>query len=262
MAHWTLTEHDGIALATFARPPRNFMTFAALAELGERLRDLGEREDVSAIVLTGGVPGYFVAHADLEDLGRLGRGERVEGEPRAWNRTLKAIEELPQPVVAAINGQCWGGGCELALACTVRIAAASATLSQPEIAAGIIPGAGGTQRLPRLVGPGRAFELILTGRVLAAEEARSIGLVEDVLADDGFHDAALDWTRRMTVHPRAALVAAKRAVFESLRLPLGEGLRIEARLFAQCQSDPATLELQQAILRRYAEAPADTTVRF
>src|SRR5439155_970773 len=126
MSDWTLTEDDGIAVLTFARPPRNFMSFAAITELGERLRELGERIDVSVVVLTGGLPGYFVAHADLEDLGRLGRGEPVDGDPRAWNATLAAIEALAQPVVAAINGQCWGGGCELALACAVRLAPRSA----------------------------------------------------------------------------------------------------------------------------------------
>jgi enoyl-CoA hydratase/carnithine racemase len=262
MPDWTLTEDDSIAILTFTRPPRNFMSIAAMTELGERLRELGDRSDVSVVVLTGGVPGYFVAHADLEDLGRLGRGEQVEGDPRAWNRTLAMIEELPQPVVAAINGQCWGGGCELALACAIRVAARSATLAQPEVAAGIIPGAGGTQRLPRLVGPGRALELVLTTRPVAAEEAAAIGLVEVVLPDDGFLEAAIEWTRGIASQPRAALVAAKRAVIEGLWLPLAEGLRLEARLFAECQSDPATLALQDRIRERYRETPPDVPVRF
>src|SRR5436309_9944704 len=262
MSDWTLTEDDGIAVLTFSRPPRNFMSFAAITELGERLRELGTRADVSVVVLTGGLPGYFVAHADLDDLGRLGRGEPVEGDPRAWTTTLATIEELPQPVVAAINGQCWGGGCELALACSVRVAARSATLAQPEVAAGIIPGAGGTQRLPRLVGPGRALELTLTARPVSADEAAAIGLVEVVLPDDGFLEAAIDWTRAMASHPRSALVAAKRAVIDGLRRPLSEGLRLEAQLFAECQSDPATLALQDQIRERYRGTPPDVPVRF
>jgi enoyl-CoA hydratase/carnithine racemase len=262
MSDWTLTEDDSIAVLTFTRPPRNFMSFAAIAELGDRLRKLGERSDVSVVVLTGGLPGYFVAHADLEELGRVGRGEPVEGDPYAWTRTLATIEELPQPVVAAINGQCWGGGCELALACAARVAARSATLAQPEVAAGIIPGAGGTQRLPRLVGPGRALELVLTGRPVAAQDAVAIGLVEVVLPDDGFLPAAIDWTRGMASHPRSALVAAKRAIIDGLRLPLAEGLRLEAQLFAKCLSDPATLELQDRIRERYRETPPEVPVRF
>src|SRR6058998_590275 len=225
MSDWTLTEDDGIAVLTFARPPRNFMSFAAITELGERLRELGERTDVSVVVLTGGLPGYFVAHADLEDLGRL-------------------------------------GGCELALACAARVAARSATLAQPEVAAGIIPGAGGTQRLPRLVGPGRALELVLTARVVAAEEAAAIGLVEVVLPDDGFREAAIDWARGIASQPRPALVAAKRAIIDGLRVPLSEGLRLEAQLFAECQSDPATLALQDRIRERYRETPPDVPVRF
>jgi enoyl-CoA hydratase/carnithine racemase len=259
---WTSTEHEGIAVLTYARPPRNFMTAAGMAELGAALGALEGREDVSVVVLTGGLPGYFVAHADLEELGRIGRGEALEADPRAWNRTLLAIERLPQPVLAAINGQCWGGGCELALACTVRLAAESASLAQPEIAAGIIPGAGGTQRLPRLVGPGRAHDLILTGRVLDAREAAAVGLVERVLPDDGFLEAAIEYAGTMAVHPRAALAAAKRAVHEGLELPLREGLRVEAELFGACQADPATLALQKTILQRYREAPTDTQVRF
>jgi enoyl-CoA hydratase/carnithine racemase len=259
---WILAEHDSIAVLTFTRPPRNFMTFAAIAELGDRLRELGERSDVSVIVVTGGLPGYFVAHADLEELGRVGRGEPVEGDPYAWARTLATIEELPQPVVAAINGQCWGGGCELALACAVRVAAASATLAQPEVAAGIIPGAGGTQRLPRLVGTGRALELVLTGRVLAAQHAAAIGLVEVVLPDDGFLEAAIDWSRAIASRPRSALLAAKRAINEGTHLPLADGLRLEGELFAKCLSDPATLELQEQIRERYRATPPDVPVRF
>jgi enoyl-CoA hydratase/carnithine racemase len=262
MSDWTLIEDDGIAVLTYARPPRNFMSFAAITELGEWLRELGERTDVSVVVLTGGVPGYFVAHADLDDLARLGRGEPVEGDPRAWNTTLAKIEELPQPVVAAINGQCWGGGCELALACAVRVAARSATLAQPEVAAGIIPGAGGTQRLPRLVGPGRALELVLTARPVAADEAAAIGLVEVVLDDDGFLEAAIDWARGIASQPRSALVAAKRAIIDGLRLPLSEGLRLEAQLFAECLSDPATLAMQDRIRERYRGTPPDVSVRF
>jgi enoyl-CoA hydratase/carnithine racemase len=262
VSEWTLTEDDSIAVLTFTRPPRNFMSFAAITELGERLRELGERSDVSVVIVTSGLPGYFVAHADLDDLVRVGRGEPVEGDPYAWAKTLATIEELPQPVVAAINGQCWGGGCELALACAARVAARSATFAQPAGAAGIIPGAGGTQRLPRLVGPGRALELVLTGRAVAAQEAAAIGLVEVVLPDDGFFEGAIDWTRGIASRPRPALVAAKRAIIDGLRLPLAEGLRLEAQLFAKRLADPATLELQDRIRERYRTTPPDVAVRL
>ena len=262
MASWTADRDGDVTLLTFTRSPRNFMSMAAMGELGDLLGGLRDRDDVAVVVLTGGLPGFFVAHADLDDLGRLGRGEPVEGDPRAWTRSLRLIEELPQPVVAAVNGQCWGGGCELALACTFRLAARSAHLAQPEIAAGIIPGAGGTQRLPRLIGPGRALDLVLTGRVVEADEALDIGLVHAVLPDDGFLDAALAWARKLAAQPRRALVAGKRAVIEGMRLPFVDGLRLEAQLFAECQADPSTLARQDEIRRRYRETPPDTTVRF
>jgi enoyl-CoA hydratase/carnithine racemase len=258
--HWTLETRGTIAVLTFTRPPRNFMSFAAMGELGERLEEVGAREEVRVVVLTGGLPGYFVAHADLDDLSRLGRGEPVEGDPADWARTLARIESMPQPVVAAVNGQAWGGGCELALACTVRVAAASAHLGQPEVAVGIIPGAGGTQRLPRLVGPGRAAELILSGRIVPAAEALTIGLVEAVVPDDAFVDRVVEWLQPLATKPRGALVAAKRAVVDGLRLPFDEGLRLEGRLFVECQLGAEAVALEADALRRYEEAPPGARV--
>lgn len=260
MPHWEVEHRGAIAVMTFTRPPRNFMSFAAMGELGDRLEELATRDDVSVVVLTGGVPGYFVAHADLDDLARLGRGEPAVGDPASWGRTLARIESVPQPVVAAINGQAWGGGCELSLACTLRVAAASAHLGQPEVSVGIIPGAGGTQRLPRLVGPGRAAELILSGRVVMADEARAIGLVEACLPDDRFVDGVVEWLQPMASKPRRALAAAKRAVVEGLRLPFDEGLRLEGRLFVECQLGGEAVALEEAALRRYDEAPPDAPV--
>ena len=248
---WTLDVHGPTALLTFDRPPRNFMTFALLEQLSGHLEGLAAREDVNVVVLTGAVPGYFVAHADLDDLAKLGRGEEVEGSPRAWNRTLGLLESMPQPVVAAINGQAHGGGCELALACTLRVAAQSGHVALPEIETGIIPGAGGTQRLPRLVGPGPALELILSGRVVMADEAQRLGIVSAVLPDDNFVQHALDWAGRLARHPRHALVAGKRAVLDGIKLPMPEALRLEAALFLPCQADPVTLGLQAELLRRY-----------
>ena len=178
MTYFAVEHRDSIALVTFVRPPRNLMSMSAMTELEGVLSGLATEESVNVVVITGGVPGYFIAHADLDDLIRLGRGEPVEGDPLSWSRTFALMDTMPQPVVAAINGQAGGGGCELALACTLRVASESAHFGQPEVSVGIIPGAGGTQRLPRLIGPGRAAELILSARVIVADEAERIGLVE------------------------------------------------------------------------------------
>lgn len=234
MGTWTLDQHDGVAVLTFARPPHNWMNLASMTELAERLDDLaGRTDDVTVVMLTGGVDGYFIAHADLDDLALLARGERPEGDPAAWGRALRLLESMPQPTVAAIDGQAWGGGCETALACTMRIGSERAHLGQPEVNVGIIPGAGGTQRLPRLVGPAIGAELCLSGRIVQADEARRIGLLNDVLPADGFQAAAIEWCGRIARHSPAAVFAAKRAVVEGLPGPLADGLALESRLFVE-----------------------------
>src|SRR5688500_490977 len=164
---WEVERRDRIAVATFTCPPRNFMSFAAMTELEQVLLRLQDDDAVHVVVLTGGVPGFFVAHADLDDLRAIGQGQPVEGDPSSWGRTLALLGSMPQPTIAAVNGQAWGGGCELSLACTMRVVAAGGHFAQPEVNVGIIPGAGGTQRLPRLAGPARAAPLVLPARAVA-----------------------------------------------------------------------------------------------
>ena len=254
---WSLERRGAVAVATFTRPPRNMMSFAAMGQLEDLVGRVAGDEEISALVLTGGLPGYFVAHADLDDLAAIGRGQAVEGDPSSWGRTLALLESMPQPVVAAINGQAWGGGCELSLACTLRVMAESAHIAQPEVNVGIIPGAGGTQRLPRLIGPGPAAEMILSGRVVGPAEALSRGYAQAVLPDEDFLDRVLEWVAPIAGKPRSALVAAKRAVVEGVRLPLEEGLRLEGRLFIECQLGPEATALEEAASARYAAAPPD-----
>ena len=261
---WTITRHDEgrIAVATFVRPPRNFMSFAAMTELEQVLLKLQDDDGVRVVVLTGGVPGYFVAHADLDDLRAIGQGQPVEGDPSSWGRTLALLGSMPQPTIAAVNGQAWGGGCELSLACTTRLVAASGHFAQPEVNVGIIPGAGGTQRLPRLIGAGRAAELVLSGRVVGAAEAVAIGLANDVLPDDGFVDAVVEWARPISSKPRTALAAAKRAMLEGLSMPLADGLRLEGQLFIGLQTGGEALDLQRSALDRYEVASPDEVVEL
>ncbi len=262
MANFTTDRHGAITVVTFHRPPRNLMTMAAMTELEALLGELGRDDATNVVVFTGGVPGYFIAHADLDDLAALGRGERVKGDPGSWARAFHLLETIPQPVVAAVNGQAWGGGCELSLACTLRVAARSAHFGQPEVAVGIIPGAGGTQRLPRLIGPGRAAELILSARIIDAAEAERIGLVEAVLPDDGFLDHVLEWVDRIASKPRHAVVAAKRAIIEGLRLPFADGLRLETELFLRCQADPETVRIEARAAEAERRADPGTRVNW
>jgi enoyl-CoA hydratase/carnithine racemase len=260
MPTWTLERRGAVALLTFTRPPRNFMSFASMTELEGMLEPLAADESTSVVVLTGGVPGYFIAHADLEDLTRVGRGDPVDGDPGSWRRVLDLLESMPQPVVAAVNGQAHGGGSELCWACTIRLIARSGHFGQPEVNVGIIPGAGGTQRLPRLIGASRAADLVLTGRRVDATEALATGLAAAVLPDENFVEHAVAWAEQLAAKPRPALVAGKRAIVEGMRLPIDEALRLEGRLFMELQLSADAQQLEEQAIRRYAEAPPGEAV--
>lgn len=247
---WNESRHDKVAVLTFERPPSNWMSVRAMVELVACLERLAEQtHEVSVVMLTGGIDGFFIAHADPDDLAKLARGEDVGGDLSAWSKALGLLESIPQPTVAAIDGQAWGGGCETALACTIRIGSERAHLGQPEVSVGIIPGAGGTQRLPRLVGSGVGAELCLSGRIIQAEEAHRIGLLNAVLPNEGFREAAVEWCGRITRNPASAVFAAKRAVLEGLRMPLADGLALEGRLFAEVNASDEAQKLNAAIPR-------------
>ena len=237
MPSWTREDHDGVAVLTFRREPSNWMDLVSMGELADHLAALSEQTDtVRVVMLTGGLDGYFIAHADLDDLAKLAKGEPIDGDLTSWYRSLHLLESMPQPTVAAIDGQAWGGGCETSLACTMRIGSERAHLGQPEIVVGIIPGAGGTQRLPRLVGGAIGAELCLTGRIVGAEEAQRIGLLNAVLPTEGFREAAITWCQQISVHSGAAIFAARRAVVEGLTGSLADGLALEGRLFVEINS--------------------------
>ncbi len=259
---WQAEQRENVLICTFTRPPRNMMSFQAMTELEGLTKKVADDSSVAVLVITGGLPGYFVAHADLEDLVAIGQGQQVEGDPGSWARTLALFESMPQPVVAAINGQAWGGGCELALACTLRVMAESAHVAQPEVNVGIIPGAGGTQRLPRLIEPGPAAELVLSGRTMPSQEALARGYAQAVLPDDDFIDRAVEWVAPIAAKPRTAVAAAKRALIEGQRLPLSEALRLEGQLFVQLQTGAEAIELERQALARYAAAGPDERIEL
>ncbi|MCX4781697.1 enoyl-CoA hydratase/isomerase family protein [Streptomyces sp. NBC_01264] len=234
MGNWTAETREKVAVLTFRRLPDNQMDLASLDELAVLLEDIAQRTgEVSVVLLKGGVDGIFVKHADLDILRRAAAGTLSAEDAGTWPRTLGLLESLPQPVVAAIDGQAWGGGLETALAATLRIASVRSHFSQPEIRNGLIPGGGGTQRLPRLIGSGRGAELILTGRTIGAEEALRLGILNAVLPTEDFDRRAEEWVAQVARNPAPALFAAKRAVLDGLALPLAEGLALEATLFGQ-----------------------------
>jgi enoyl-CoA hydratase/carnithine racemase len=214
------------------RPPMNALALQVWREIGEAADEARERDDVRAVVVWGG-PKVFAAGADIKEFPDW-TPDDVRGEAGdVLQRSLDTLARLPMPTIAAINGYALGGGCELALACDLRFAADNAKMGQPEILLGIIPGAGGTQRLPRLIGLSRAKELIFSGRMVDMVEAERIGLVDAVFPADEVHDKALAAAARYAAGP-AALALAKEAIVEGVERPLDEGLRLEQERFADC----------------------------
>jgi enoyl-CoA hydratase/carnithine racemase len=212
------------------RPKLNALNAAIQRRIAELADECGRRGDVAAVVLTGGER-VFAAGADIVEMQRLTYPEMVE-HSHVLQRCFAAVARIPKPVAAAVNGYALGGGCELALCADVRIAADDATFGQPEIKLGIIPGAGGTQRLTRLIGPSRAKELIFTGRFVGAAEALSIGLVDQVVPPADVLPTAIAWAARFVDGPALALRAAKEAIDRGSEVDLDTGLEIERVQFA------------------------------
>ncbi|WIV66976.1 enoyl-CoA hydratase/isomerase family protein [Natrialbaceae archaeon AArc-T1-2] len=223
----------GVATVTLDRPDaRNALNAQVRAELKEVAAAI-EASDVRVVVLTGEDEAKaFVAGADVSEFRERTALEQREISKRP--RVYEVVDDLPQPVIGRLNGHALGGGCELAQACDVRIAHERAKIGQPEITLGIMPGGGGTQRLPRLVGEGQAMRLILSGELIDAEEAREIGLVDVVCADDDELDEEVyDLAESMAAKSPVALEFAKKAVKASSRMDLEAGIEYEAELFAQ-----------------------------
>jgi enoyl-CoA hydratase len=208
----------------------NALNVQVQEELRAAAGEASARDDVRAVVLYGG-PKVFAAGADIKEMGDMGYTDMVK-RAGALQDCFTAVARIPKPVVAAVTGYALGGGCELALTADFRVAGDNAKLGQPEILLGIIPGAGGTQRLPRLVGPARAKDLVFSGRFVGADEALHIGLVDKVVAPDDVYGAAVELVARYAKGPAFALRAAKEAIDEGLDVDLDSGLRVERKLFA------------------------------
>lgn len=225
-----VTLEGGIGLVTVNRPEkRNALNATVRAEIVGVLDALRDHDEARVVIITGAGDKAFIAGADISEF-----AERTAVEQREVMSQRSVFDEIasyPKPVIAMINGFALGGGCELALACDVRIAARSAKLGQPEIKLGLIPGGGGTQRLPRLVGSGRALRMILTGELIDAVEAERIGLVDAVVEDGELRSTTIELAKSIAAHSSLTLRLAKTAVRAAEEMPLGAGLAFERELF-------------------------------
>ncbi len=226
----SLSVEEGVATIRLDRPKVNVLNVQLQTELLEIVREVSDRDDVRAVVFYGGERA-FAAGVDIKEMKDMSYADMVKRS--GWMQDVfRAVARIPKPTVAAVTGFALGGGCELALCADLRIAADNAQLGQPEILLGIIPGAGGTQRLTRLVGASKAKDLIFTGRFVKADEALAIGLVDKVVPAESVYDEAVAWARQFSNGASLALRAAKESIDKGLEVDLETGLEIERQQFA------------------------------
>jgi len=231
MGEFVRVETDGaIATIRLDRPPMNALNSQVQAEIAQAAAQVSDDDQVRAVVIYGGEK-VFAAGADIKEMADASYAS-MAATSRRLQDSFTAVARIGKPVVAAITGYALGGGLELALCADFRVAGESAKVGQPEILLGVIPGAGGTQRLPRLIGPARAKDIVFTGRFVGAAEALAIGLVDKVVPDDQVRQAAVDLVARYATGPAIALRAAKQAIDEGLDADLDTGLEIERLNFA------------------------------
>ncbi|MFD1662513.1 enoyl-CoA hydratase/isomerase family protein [Streptomyces caeni] len=221
---------EGVGTLRLDRPPMNALDVATQDRLKELAEEITRRDDVRAVVIHGGEK-VFAAGADIKEMQGMDHTAMVL-RSRALQDSFTAVARIPKPVVAAITGYALGGGCELALCADYRIAAENAKLGQPEILLGLIPGAGGTQRLARLIGPSKAKDLIFTGRMVKADEALTLGLVDRVVPAGEVYAEAHAWAARLAQGPAIALRAAKESIDTGLETDIETGLTVERNWFA------------------------------
>jgi enoyl-CoA hydratase/carnithine racemase len=231
MGEFVRVEIDqAVATIRLDRPPMNALNAQVQGEIAAAAAQLADDAAIRAVILYGGEK-VFAAGADIKEMAEASYTQ-MAADTRRLQDSFTAVAKIPKPVIAAITGYALGGGLELALCADFRVAGEGARVGQPEILLGIIPGAGGTQRLPRLIGPARAKDIVYTGRFVSAREALAIGLVDQVTGDADVYQAARDLAGRYADGPAAALRAAKQAIDEGLEVNLDTGLEIERLHFA------------------------------
>lgn len=250
MPETILIDREGrVAILTINRPDKlNALSQQVRDEVLAALDELAGDDGIGAVVITGAGDKAFIAGADISEF--EGRGPMEQREAMRFPRIYDVMSGYPKPVIAMVNGFCLGGGCELAMSCDMRIASDKARFGQPEIKLGLIPGGGGTQRLPRLVGLGQAMRLTLTGDMIGAAEALQIGLVEMVVPHDELRATTLALAQRIAGMSPLTVRVAKEALRASERLPLGEGIVYERDLFCLCFSTADKREGVEAFLQK------------
>ncbi len=230
------TEDGPVATVTLNNPPKNVLNLPLMEAFEGIVEDLGKKDTVKTIVIAGSGP-LFVAGADIKVIASIDSPEAGEQLARRGQTLFNKIEQMPKVVIAAINGYCLGGGMELAMACHLRIAGDRLRMGQPEINLGIIPGFGGTQRLPRIVGQAKALELILSGDMINAEEAKRIGLINKIVPEGEVLKQAVGLAKKIGAKSKCAIEAILKAIEEGMNEPLSIGLSREAELFGKiCQT--------------------------
>jgi enoyl-CoA hydratase len=241
---------DGIAYVTLNRPKvLNALNKATWEDLRAAFEDARDDATVRGVILTGAGDKAFIAGADIGELATVS-AVQAEESSRYGQEVLNLVENLGKPVIAAINGFALGGGCETAMACTIRVASENAKFGQPEVKLGVIPGGGGTQRLPRLVGKGRALQLILTGEMIAAQEAYRIGLVNEVVPATELITRAEAILKRIFFNAPLAVRYSLEAVNKGMETSQSEGLSLEASFFGLCAGTEDKNEGTQAFLQK------------
>ncbi len=239
-----------ILTLTLNRPEAlNALNRALIEALDQAVAEAAEDAQIRCIVLTGAGDKAFAAGADIQELSAMGARQAAEFS-RMGSAMMRRIECLPKPVIAAINGYALGGGCELAMACHLRIAHEKARLGLPEITLGLMPGFGGSQRLPRLIGRARALELMLTGKPVKAAEAEQYGLVNQCLPDDAFQETVANLARQLADNAAFASATLLQSVNLGMDLPLEHALALESRQFGLCFDHPDAREGTEAFLQK------------
>lgn len=241
---------DGVSLILIDNPPMNFGTWELLERIDEGLQ-AAKAAGSRVVLLASDTPGYFIAHASLADIVAAFGGGTPSGDGAAWQRVLTELRTGPMISIAANNGQAWGGGAEMSWACNLRIAAQSAHYGQPESILGIIPGAGGTTRLARLIGETKCMEMIVDGAPLRADDALRLGAINRVVPDDRLREEAIAWAARIASRPAWALEACKKSLVEGVDMPLADAMRNEGQIFGSIAGRDDALQIMRDAQAKY-----------